>query len=133
MRLAKNMLPAFLAAALFGAAPRAEDAGPDAAKAATDSANHHEFIAKMQRELDTVGIRIDTLKARSARASEKSKAELKRKIIALDERRDKLIAKLDSLGHSGASKWDDLKAGTQREVDSLKQAVNKLKRKFKSK
>jgi hypothetical protein len=96
------------------------------------AAGRHEFIEKMKLELDTLGTKIDALKARSAKASEKSKAEMKRQIVALDEKRDKLTARLDTLGRSTASAWNDLKAGTQKQVDSLKAAVNRLKKKEKS-
>jgi hypothetical protein len=105
-----------------------DEAAPAAQKA---EAEKSQVIDKFRSELDTLGKEIDVLKAKSTKASKKTRVEFQKQIKALDKRRGELSVKLDKLGKETSESWQDFKARTGREVDSLKAAIKHLRKKEK--
>jgi predicted small secreted protein len=84
-------------------------------------------LASEMRELD---VKIDELKAKAGRASDSVKAEFARDMEALDRQKAVLADKMEAVNSSSASKWDDVKAGANSAMDSVKQTYEKAKAKL---
>ena len=84
------------------------------------------LVAQM-RELD---VKIDELKAKAGRASDAVKAEFARDMEALDRQKAVLAQKTEAVKSSSASAWNDVKAGANSAMDSVKQAYEKAKARF---
>jgi outer membrane murein-binding lipoprotein Lpp len=84
-------------------------------------------LASEMRELD---VKIDELKAKAGRASDSVKAEFARDMEALDRQKAVLANKMEAVNSSSASKWDDVKAGANSAMDSVKQTYEKAKAKL---
>jgi predicted small secreted protein len=84
------------------------------------------FTAQM-RELD---VKIDELKAKAGRASDAVKAEFARDMEALDRQKAVLAQKMEAVKSSSASGWNDVKAGANSAMDSVKQTYEKAKARF---
>ena len=81
-------------------------------------------LAAQMRELD---IKIDELKAKAGRASDAVKAEFARDMEALDRQKAVLAQKMEAVKTSSASAWNDVKAGANSAMDSVKQTYEKAK------
>ena len=84
-------------------------------------------LAAQMRELD---VKIDELKAKAGRASDAVKAEFARDMEALDRQKAVLAQKTDAVKSSSASTWNDVKAGANSAMDSVKQTYEKAKARF---
>jgi len=84
-------------------------------------------LAAQRRELD---VKIDELKAKAGRASDAVKAEFARDMEALDRQKAVLAQKTEAVKSSSASAWNDVKAGANSALDSVKQAYEKAKARF---
>jgi outer membrane murein-binding lipoprotein Lpp len=84
-------------------------------------------LAAQMRELD---VKIDELKAKAGRASDAVKAEFARDMEALDRQKAVLAQKMEAVQASSASAWNDVKAGANSAMDSVKQAYEKAKARF---
>ncbi len=83
--------------------------------------------AAQMRELD---VKIDELKAKAGRASDTVKAEFARDMEALDRQKAVLAQKMEVVKSSSASAWNDVKAGANSAMDSVKQTYEKAKARF---
>jgi len=84
-------------------------------------------LAAQMRELD---VKIDELKAKAGRASDAVKAEFARDMEALDRQKTVLAQKMEAVKASSASGWNDVKAGANSAMDSVKQTYEKAKARF---
>jgi len=84
-------------------------------------------LAAQRRELD---VKIDELKAKAGRASDAVKAEFARDMEALDRQKAVLAQKTEAVKSSSASAWNDVKAGANSAMDSVKQTYEKAKARF---
>ena len=83
--------------------------------------------AAQRRDLD---VKIDELKAKAGRASDAVKAEFARDMEALDRQKAVLAQKMEAVKSSTASGWNDVKAGANSAMDSVKQTYEKAKARF---
>ena len=84
-------------------------------------------LAAQMRELD---VKIDELKAKAGRASDAVKAEFARDMEALDRQKAVLAQKMEAVQASSASAWNDVKAGANSAMDTVKQTYEKAKARF---
>ena len=84
-------------------------------------------LAVQMRELD---VKIDELKAKAARGSDAVKAEFARDMEALDRQKVVLAQKMEAVKSSSASAWNDVKAGANSAMDSVKQTYEKARARF---
>jgi predicted small secreted protein len=84
-------------------------------------------LAAQMRELD---VKIDDLKAKAGRASDAVKAEFARDMEALDRQKAVLAQKTAAVKSSSASAWNDVKAGANSAMDSVRQTYEKAKARF---
>jgi predicted small secreted protein len=84
-------------------------------------------LAVQRRELD---VKIDELKAKAGRASDAVKAEFARDMEVLDRQKAVLAQKMEGVKSSSASAWNDVKAGANSAMDSVKQTYEKAKARF---
>jgi predicted small secreted protein len=84
-------------------------------------------LAAQMQELD---VKIDELKAKAGRASDAVKAEFARDMEALDRQKAVLAQKMAAVKSSSASAWNDVKAGANSAMDSVKQTYEKAKARF---
>jgi polyhydroxyalkanoate synthesis regulator phasin len=124
-----------------------EDTLPDSANAPIrgdrgDSAVlRSETAARLRSELDTLGRRIDALKTRLAQAGSKAgdkakhagdklKRETRDEVAALERAKDKLAARIDSLGEGSSDAWLRIQARAKTGMDSLKAEVDRMRKKI---
>ena len=79
------------------------------------------------KELD---VKLDVLKAKAGRASDSVKAEFAKDMEALDRQKAVLAQKMEAVKTSSASGWNDVKAGANSAMDSVKQTYEKAKAKL---
>ena len=84
-------------------------------------------LANQMRELDA---KIDELKVKAARASDAVRAQFARDMEALTRQKAVLAEKMDAVKSSSASGWNDVKAGANSAMDSVKQTYEKAKARF---
>ncbi len=84
-------------------------------------------LAAQMKELD---VKIDELKAKAARASDAVKAQFARDMEALDRQKAVLTEKMEAVKTSSASGWNEVKAGANSAMDSVKQTYEKAKAKL---
>lgn len=84
-------------------------------------------LATQRGELD---VKIDELKAKAGRASDAVEAEFARDMEALDRQKAVLAQKMEAVKSSSASGWNDVKAGANSAMDSVKQTYEKAKARF---
>ena len=84
-------------------------------------------LAAQMKELD---VKIDELKAKAARASDAVKAQFARDMEALDRQKAVLTEKMEAIKTSSASGWNEVKAGANSAMDSVKQTYEKAKAKL---
>jgi hypothetical protein len=99
---------------------------------APDSAERRsESVERLHLELDTLGVRIEELKASAQRAGAKVKKETKGDLEALERARAGIAARLDTLGRVTVAGWQKLRERAGREMDSLKAEVDRVRKKAK--
>jgi cytochrome c556 len=83
-------------------------------------AQRSEFTAKMRLQLAEIKIDLDQLEAKIEKSSDAAKAEAKPKLKALREQESELNKQLDQVANATESTWDDVKKGTKKAYESLK-------------
>jgi len=81
-------------------------------------------LSAQMRELDA---KTEELKAKAARASDSVKAEFNSNMETLDRQKVVLREKMEAVKSSTASGWDQVKAGADSAMTSVKQAYEKAK------
>lgn len=89
-----------------------------------------EYQRALAAQMNELDVKIDELKAKAARASDAVKAEFARDMEALDRQKAVLAQKMEAVKSSSASGWNDVKAGANSAMDSLKQTYEKAKARF---
>ena len=84
-------------------------------------------LSSQMRELDT---KIDALKVKAAQASDSVKAEFARDMEALDRQKAVLAEKMEAVKASSASHWNEVKAGANSAMDSVKRTYEKAAARF---
>lgn len=94
-------------------------------------ATRDEYVRKMHAKLDEMNAEIDRLIARSGEVEEAGRQEFGRRMEDLRQRRDEARARLESLGQSGESAWEDIKAGTELAWQAIAEAIDSARQRFK--
>ncbi|HEX9125508.1 MAG TPA: coiled coil domain-containing protein [Methylomirabilota bacterium] len=89
-----------------------------------------EYQRKLAAEMKELDVKIDELKAKAGRASDSVKAEFAKDMEALDRQKGVLAQKMEAVKTSSASGWNDVKAGANSAMDSVKQTYEKAKAKL---
>jgi hypothetical protein len=84
-------------------------------------------LTAQMRELDS---KTEELKAKAARAGDAVKAEFARDMEALDRQKAVLAEKMDAVTSSSASAWNDVKAGANSAMESIRQTYDKAAARF---
>jgi len=79
-----------------------------------------EFVEKMQGQLAEINRDLDQLSAKIDKANDAAKAEAKPKLQVLRDQADKLNQQLDKAKNATESTWDDIKAGSKKAYNDLK-------------
>ena len=90
-----------------------------------------EYTRKMHSRLDQWSAEIDELSAKADQAEAHVRAEYHKQVEALRSKKDEARQHLIDLEHAGDSAWEDLKSGIEAAWDSLGEAVNSAKSRFK--
>src|SRR5437867_1721137 len=91
----------------------------------SESAEHAEYERTVNQKLAEIDARIDTLKAHTATASDKAKAEAREDMAALEVQRKRAQVKLDELHTAGAEYWDRSRAALVAQLDTLDQKFDR--------
>jgi PBP1b-binding outer membrane lipoprotein LpoB len=83
-------------------------------------AQKSEFTAKMRLQLAEIKIDLDQLEAKIEKSSDAAKADAKPKLKALRDQESELNKQLDQVANATESTWDDVKKGTKKAYESLK-------------
>lgn len=86
-----------------------------------------EFTAKMESQLAEINQDLDQLAAKIEKSSDVVGAEAKPKLQALREQTAKLNKQLDAAKNATESTWDDVKAGTRKAYNELKNGFNEAR------
>jgi peptidoglycan hydrolase CwlO-like protein len=89
-----------------------------------------EYQRALAAEMKDLDVKIDELKAKAARSSDAVKAEFARDMETLDRQKAVLAEKMAAVKSSSASGWNDVKAGANSAMDSVKQTYEKAKAHF---
>jgi len=89
-----------------------------------------EYQRKLAAEMKELDVKIDELKAKAGRASDSVKAEFAKDMEALDRQKAVLAQKMEAVKSSSASGWNEVKAGANSAMDSVKQTYEKAKAKL---
>jgi cytochrome c556 len=94
----------------------------DAAQDMKDYTYAHktEFVEKMQAQLAALNKDLDQLFAKVEPSSDAAKAEAKPKLQVLRDQADKLNQQLDKAKNATESTWEDVKAGSKKAYNELK-------------
>ena len=79
-----------------------------------------EFTDKMQSQLTVINQDLDQLAAKIEKSSDAVKAEAKPKLQALRDQTAQLTKQLDQARNATESTWDNVKAGSRKAYDDLK-------------
>jgi outer membrane murein-binding lipoprotein Lpp len=125
-------LPAFLVVTVLFAgcstvAGMKEDTHQAADYSYEKKEEYQRVLAEQMRELD---VKVDELKAKAGRASDAVKAEFASDMEALDRQKAVLAQKMEAVKSSSASAWNDVKAGANSAMDSVKQTYEKARARF---
>jgi chromosome segregation ATPase len=86
-----------------------------------------EFVKAMQAQLTALNEDLDKLSAKIDSSSDAVKAEAKPKLQVLRDQAAKLTQQLVDAQNATESTWDDVKAGSQKAFDSLKDGFNQAR------
>ncbi len=89
-----------------------------------------EYQRKLGSELREIDARMDELKAKAARSSQSVKTEFARDMDELGRHKAVLNEKLDSVKASPAAAWNDVKAGADSAMASVKRTYEKARARF---
>ncbi|HIJ88635.1 MAG TPA: hypothetical protein HPP97_13310 [Desulfuromonadales bacterium] len=93
--------------------------------------NREEYIHKMQEKLDEWNSEIDMLVTRVGEASVDAKHEYREQIESLKAKQATARLKIAELQHSGEDAWGDLKTGIELAWNSMGEAVDSARSRFK--
>lgn len=85
---------------------------------------------RLEKELDRLGMNLDDLKVRAAKAGADAKGRVQAQIPELAKRKEELEKKLDDLKSRSGQAWDDMATGTERAIFELKKSYEKAKTRF---
>ena len=108
------------------------------AKQAVDTATDYaqmqkrEFIAKAERDVQTLRASLDDLKKRASTATAETKGKMQDAIRDLEREQDQLQVqqKLTELKSATADAWQDAKTGFEDAFEKLRESYEKAKREF---
>jgi hypothetical protein len=86
-----------------------------------------EFTEAMQKRLTGINKDLDELAAKIEKSSDTAKAEAKPKLQALREKADRLGKQLGEARTATESTWDDVKAGSSKAYNELKDGFNQAR------
>ena len=90
-------------------------------------ARKDEFVKGMQDELDALNKDLDQLEAKIGKSSDTVKAEAEPKLKALRAQAAQFNEQLAEAKNATESTWDNVKATSQKAVDSLKDGFNQAR------
>lgn len=86
-----------------------------------------EFVEKMNGQLAEINRDLDQLSAKIEKANDAAKAEAKPKLQALRDQADILNQQLDKAKNATESTWDDVKAGSKKAYNDLKDSFQQAR------
>jgi len=86
-----------------------------------------EYSAKMEADLAEINRDLDTLQMKIDNANEAVKAEAQPKLQALRQKAAELSKHLDGVKNSTESTWEDVKAGTKKAYGELKEGFTQAR------
>ena len=86
-----------------------------------------EFVEQMQGQLAALNRDLDQLSAKIEKSSDTVKADAKPKLQALRDQADKLNQQLDKAKNATESTWGDVKDGTKKAYDELKDSFQQAR------
>lgn len=89
------------------------------------------YVQKLHAKLDEWSAQIDKMKAKADQAEADSRIEYNKRIVVLQEKRSETKQKIEALRKAGAGAWEDLKSGVQLAVESMEQALDSARSRFK--
>jgi uncharacterized coiled-coil DUF342 family protein len=90
-----------------------------------------DYTRKMHSKLDQWGAEIDALSAKADQAEAQARVEYHKQIAALHSKKDEARNRLTELENASESAWGDMKSGVEAVWDSVGEAVNSAKSRFK--
>jgi len=90
-------------------------------------AQKSEFVDKMQARVDALNVDLNQLSAKIDNSSDSFKAEAKPKLQALRDQADKLNQQLAKAKSATESTWDDVRGGTKKAYNDLKDGFNQAR------
>ena len=90
-------------------------------------AHKAEFTETMQIQLAGINKDLDQLSARIEKSSDAVKAEAKPKLQSLREKADQLGKQLEEARNATESTWDNVKAGSKKAYNELKDGFNQAR------
>lgn len=95
-----------------------------AAEQARAAASRESYIKVVHAAADILGVKIDALEAKSAKAAGEARVKFDDKIRGLNVRRKTLKKGLVRLARAGAEAWTKAKADVDRDIDELEEAYD---------
>ena len=86
-----------------------------------------EFVAKRESQLNEINRDLDQLSAKIEKSSATAQAEAKPKLQALREKTAQLSKQLDEVKNASESTWDNVKAGSAKAYDELKESFQQAR------
>ncbi|MEJ2428232.1 MAG: coiled coil domain-containing protein [Deltaproteobacteria bacterium] len=89
------------------------------------------YREKLEAQMREWSAKIDLLKARADKVEAESKIEYKDRIEDIRQRKAALQTKLKELRNASDDAWKDIRAGTEKAADGLREALQSAFSKFK--
>ena len=88
------------------------------------------FMQDLGARVALLDRQLDELKARSARAAADTKAEIERKLVDLQGRRDELSSRLTELKAASSDAWNQARNSTVKAFETLTDGINEAAQQF---
>ena len=108
----------WMACAFAAAAP------PRAAAESKAAETKAEYVKKARAEIDELGGKIDALESKAEKTGASTRAGMDRSLKELKARRKTAKKKLAKLKRASGDAWTDLKAGVDKGIEDLKNALD---------
>lgn len=90
-----------------------------------------EYEKQLQQQLDEMDKDLQQWRAKADKATGDAKAEMEKKLKALQEQRDALAGKIKDLGKDSGEAWEEMKKGIDKAWGELKEGFDKARDSFK--
>jgi len=109
---------------------RQQSVEPLAALRAYGEDQREAFMQDLSARLALLDRQLDELKARSARATAETKAEIERKLVDLQGRRDQVAERMTELKQASSDAWTASRNSTVKAFETLADGINEAAQQF---